>query len=54
MAAPAQSDCKVRLDLVRAAPDQVLTLRGVLHFLALVLPHLCESGTTFRPPTNSS
>ncbi|TNY18561.1 Proteophosphoglycan ppg4 [Rhodotorula diobovata] len=40
MAAPAQSDCKVRLDLVRAAPDQVLTLRGVLHFLALVLPHL--------------
>ncbi|BGP41526.1 hypothetical protein JCM10450v2_005574 [Rhodotorula kratochvilovae] len=40
MAAPAQSDRKVRLDLVRAAPDQVLSLRLVLHFIALVLPHM--------------
>ncbi|GAA5826369.1 hypothetical protein JCM3770_000640 [Rhodotorula araucariae] len=41
MAAPAaQTDRKVRLDLVRAAPDQVLTLKLVLHFIALVLPHM--------------
>ncbi|GAA5850101.1 hypothetical protein JCM9279_004909 [Rhodotorula babjevae] len=40
MAAAAQQDRKVRLDLVRAAPDQALTLRRVLHFLAVVLPHM--------------
>ena len=49
MAAPAQQDRKVRLDLVRAAPDQVLTLRRVLHFLAVVLPHMCASSSLPRP-----